>query len=191
MTTLADTFAQSFEDVAGHVHRAKGVEDTVRYIIEIAKSIDATRLALALLPQEYSDAIATACAEAQIECVGPEYPADSVLDTIDGSQIGITGAQFAIAQSGTLVEVATDDAHRLVSALPRTHIGIVFESTMEPTLTGAAARLRRTFEEAGGHSAVSFISGPSRTGDIEMILTLGVHGPEHAHAVIIEGGDHA
>ena len=60
---------------------------------------------------------------------------------------------------------------------------------MRIVLEDAAPRLRALFQENPRNCVVSFISGPSRTGDIEMILTLGVHGPETAHAIIVEHWD--
>jgi L-lactate dehydrogenase complex protein LldG len=50
-----------------------------------------------------------------------------------------------------------------------------------------AARIREIVQQHDGNLVISFISGPSRTGDIELKLTLGVHGPEEAHAVVIGG----
>jgi len=114
------------------------------------------------------------------------YAAQGLPDAIDSAQVGVTGIAFAIAQSGTLVEVAVNDAVRLVSALPRTYIGVVRKSTILDRFDEAAAEVRRISARHDGNLTISFISGPSRTGDIEMKLTLGVHGPEKAHAVIID-----
>ena len=104
---------------------------------------------------------------------------------IDRAHVGITGIVFGIAQTGTLVEVATNDATRLLSALPRTHIGVVRASELVEHYDDAAPRIRAIFNDNPANCVISFLSGPSRTGDIELKLTLGVHGPESAHAIII------
>ena len=83
------------------------------------------------------------------------------------------------------MEVATNDAVRLVSALPRTYIGVLRQRDIVDRYADAAARVRSIVALHDRHLVISFISGPSRTGDIELKLTLGVHGPEQAHAVII------
>jgi L-lactate dehydrogenase complex protein LldG len=83
------------------------------------------------------------------------------------------------------VEFATDDALRLVSALPRIHVGIFRAYDLLATHKEAAAPIREFFIENTQNATATFISGPSRTGDIEMRLTLGVHGPEVAHAVVL------
>lgn len=186
MSSHADTFAEAFQAVSGKIFRAATPADAVDYIRSVINDVQAKCVATALISDDMHEAIAASCQASSVECIGPQYDSDTAISAIDRAQVGITQAQFGIAQSGTLVEVVTDDAHRLVSSLPRTHVGIVKASEMEASLTGAAPRLRKTFDESGGHSVISFISGPSRTGDIEMILTLGVHGPEHAHAIILE-----
>jgi L-lactate dehydrogenase complex protein LldG len=94
-------------------------------------------------------------------------------------------AAFAIAETGTLVEFTTNDATRLVSTLPRVHIGVCRADAIVETLKDAAVLMRDFYTENPKGAVVTFISGPSRTGDIEMRLTLGVHGPEVAHAVVL------
>jgi len=96
---------------------------------------------------------------------------------------GITSVQWAIAETGTLVLESKSERHRLVSLVPPMHIAIV-----------AAARIRRTMSEvlelvgtAGELSrTVTFITGPSRTSDIESTLAIGVHGPAKLHVILIE-----
>ena len=106
----------------------------------------------------------------------------------DRAEVGVTAAEFAIAETGTMVEVAENDANRLVSSLPRIHVCLVRTDALIGTLSDAAPLLREVFALHDKNCVVSFISGPSRTGDIEMKLTLGVHGPEFAHAVLVSEG---
>jgi L-lactate dehydrogenase complex protein LldG len=67
------------------------------------------------------------------------------------------------------------------------HVGVVWEGDLRATLKEASGPLRAFFQENAEHATATFISGPSRTADIEMRLTLGVHGPEVAHTVIVSG----
>ena len=90
-------------------------------------------------------------------------------------------------ETGTLVELCTDDSHRLASTLPGTHIGLVLEEDLVEGLSDAASLIRDFYESNPRHATATFISGPSRTADIEMRLTLGVHGPASAHVVICSG----
>ncbi|MCC6144083.1 MAG: lactate utilization protein, partial [Candidatus Hydrogenedentes bacterium] len=148
----------------------------------------AGRIALAQLPPGMAERLCAAARERSIDVLAPPYLGPDVPRTIDTAAIGVTGISFAIAQSGTLVEVVTEDSARLVSALPRTHIAVFPADQVVPDLVGAADRMRQIFADHSRGVAVSFISGPSRTGDIEMILTLGVHGPETAHAIAVREG---
>jgi L-lactate dehydrogenase complex protein LldG len=65
------------------------------------------------------------------------------------------------------------------------HISLIREQDLIATLDEAAPIIRKAFEENPQHCTVSFISGPSRTGDIAMQLTLGVHGPQESIVVVI------
>lgn len=182
---LPQTFKTAFEAVSGHAYIVQTEAEAAEIIARVALEANARRMAFAELPDALIDAAAAQCDG--IEVLRPPYPADSALHAIDQAQVGVTGARFGIAETGTLAEIVFEDASRLVSSLPRTYIGIVHARDLEPTLRGCGERMTRLYEEHPQNIMISFISGPSRTGDIEMILTLGVHGPEHAHAIIITG----
>ena len=94
---------------------------------------------------------------------------------------GITGAQLGIAESGSLLLVGGEGRPLSASLLPEIHIAILWESDLVPTLADALSR-----PEIREASASVIITGPSRTGDIEMALTIGVHGPKEVHVFLIE-----
>ena len=94
---------------------------------------------------------------------------------------GVTGALLGIAESGSLVLVGGEGRPLTASLLPEIHIAILRESEIVPTLLEA---LRRP--EIRSASAGVIITGPSRTGDIEMTLSIGVHGPKELHVFLIE-----
>jgi L-lactate dehydrogenase complex protein LldG len=97
--------------------------------------------------------------------------------------VGITGAYCAIAETGTLVTLSGPDTPPSVSLLPETHIAVVNAARIVPDME-AVWRLVRT-ERAALPRTVNFISGPSRTADIEQTVTLGAHGPYRVHIVLI------
>ncbi len=96
-------------------------------------------------------------------------------------QVGITGALAGIAESGSLVLVGGEGRPLTASLLPDIHIAILRVSDLVPTLPDA---LR--MPEILTASAAVIITGPSRTADIEMTLTIGVHGPKELHVFLIE-----
>jgi L-lactate dehydrogenase complex protein LldG len=98
-------------------------------------------------------------------------------------RVGITGAYCGIAETGTLVVLSGRDTPGSVSLLPETHIAVVACSRIVPAMEDAWAMLRAEHEMLP--RAVSFISGPSRTADIEQTVTLGAHGPSRTHIVLV------
>jgi L-lactate dehydrogenase complex protein LldG len=97
--------------------------------------------------------------------------------------VGITTAQAAIAETGTLVLDSAHERHRLVSLVPPVHIAIIDAAQIYATLSEALNWLRSNKEIS---PAVTFITGPSRTADIELTLTIGVHGPQALYVIIKE-----
>lgn len=95
--------------------------------------------------------------------------------------VGISTAQAAIAETGTLVLDSNCERHRLVSLVPPVHIAIVNASSICETLSDALALLRKDKEIS---PAVTFITGPSRTADIELTLAIGVHGPQELFVIV-------
>jgi L-lactate dehydrogenase complex protein LldG len=184
--SIIEEFIRAYTAVSGFAHRVAGEIEAARTIADIAGATATKRIALAQLSPSLTGQTETACAACGIEVLKEPFSAESLPHVIDQCSVGVTGIAKAIAQTGTLIEVSTNDAVRLVSALPRTHIGVVRASDILEELADAAAHVRASFEANPRNCVVSFLSGPSRTGDIEMILTLGVHGPEAAHAIIIE-----
>ena len=96
--------------------------------------------------------------------------------------VGITGAYCAISETGTLMTVSGAETAPSVSLLPETHIALVRRERIVRSMEDAWALLRA---DAKMPRAVNFISGPSRTADIEQTLTLGAHGPYRVHIVLV------
>lgn len=98
------------------------------------------------------------------------------------SALGITCADYALADTGTLVMISSREEARLVSLLPPAHVAIV---PRERVLTGLDELLTRLPHPAEQTSSMVLITGPSRTADIEQILVRGVHGPGEIHVVVV------
>lgn len=97
--------------------------------------------------------------------------------------VGITGAFCAIAETGTLMMCSGPDTPPATSLLPETHIAVVSRSRILTGMEDGWALLRR--ERGALPRAVNFISGPSRTADIEQTVTLGAHGPYRVHLLLL------
>ena len=97
------------------------------------------------------------------------------------SEVGVTGAQAGIAETGTLVLDSAKEKNRLVSLVPPVHIAILDASRIFATLGETLAAMQSGAEVS---PAITFITGPSRTADIELTLAIGVHGPQQLYVII-------
>jgi L-lactate dehydrogenase complex protein LldG len=97
------------------------------------------------------------------------------------AKIGISQADWGLANTGTLVQDATAVEQRLVSSLPEIHIALLSSGRLLPDLPTLFPKLNPRKA-----AYISFITGPSRTADIERVLTIGVHGPERLVIVCVD-----
>jgi L-lactate dehydrogenase complex protein LldG len=101
----------------------------------------------------------------------------------EGDLVGITGSFCAVAETGTLMLCSSPASPATVSLLPETHIAIVDAARIVPAMEDAWARVREELGELP--RSVNFVSGPSRTGDIEQTIVLGAHGPYRVHVILV------
>lgn len=97
------------------------------------------------------------------------------------SNVGISQMDWALADTGTLVQDAAAVEKRLVSTLPNIHIALL---ATERIVANLPALLTKIHPNQSNY--ISFITGPSRTADIERVLTIGVHGPARLMIVIVD-----
>ncbi|MCC7487715.1 MAG: LUD domain-containing protein [Burkholderiales bacterium] len=101
----------------------------------------------------------------------------------DGDPAGVTGAYCAIAETGTLMMLSGSRTPATTSLLPETHIAVVRAARVVRGMEEAWQLMRGELGEPP--RAVSFVSGPSRTADIEQTVTLGAHGPYRVHVILV------
>lgn len=104
------------------------------------------------------------------------------------ANVGITGVEYALAETGSLVVTSSTEGAQLVSLAPPVHVALYRRSQLLASLDEVIERLA-----VAGHPdlplpgrSVVFITGTSRTADIEQILIRGVHGPGEVHAILVE-----
>lgn len=108
-----------------------------------------------------------------------------------GLAVGITGVDAAFASTGSVVLASGKGKSRSASLLPLHHLMIVPASRIYPTFEDWLRTLRQAgeLENFLRHNAqVAFVTGPSKSADIELNLTLGVHGPKVVHAIVVDDG---
>jgi L-lactate utilization protein LutC len=109
-------------------------------------------------------------------------------EAVAATEVGITAADYALADTGSLVFFSESNESRLLSLLPPCHIAVIEQSRIVASLDDVL-RLRPLPGDAS--SAMVVVTGPSRTADIEMRLVRGVHGPGEFHVIIIEDVTHS
>jgi L-lactate dehydrogenase complex protein LldG len=114
------------------------------------------------------------------------------LDAVRFIRYGLTGVHAAFASTGSMLMVAGSDTSRAASLLPLRHIALIPFSRLYPTMEDWLADERNKNELADllrKNANLSMITGPSKSADIEMNLTLGVHGPKFVHAILFDDGE--
>lgn len=103
------------------------------------------------------------------------------------ADIGITGADYAVAETGSVVVLPRAGLSRLVSLAPPVHLALVRPQDVVDTLDDVFLLRRLDYYRNGRDmgSYLNFITGPSRTADIEQTLVVGVHGPKEVHMIIL------
>ncbi len=127
-----------------------------------------------------------ALVEAGCEPVDPRVPGPGRAEHLAGYErvhLGVTGAEAGFAQSGSIVVRSGPDRPRMASLVPFVHVAFLERSRILRSLAHWAAEAAATMGDA---TNVVFITGPSRTADIEQQLNLGVHGPRHLHVVLVD-----
>lgn len=101
-----------------------------------------------------------------------------------GIDTGVTLMNFGIAETGTLVLDSRSEETRLSTMLSEFHVAILKRSDIRDSALSMAEELKTLTRETGAYTA--FITGASRTADIERVLALGVHGPLELHIMLVE-----
>jgi L-lactate dehydrogenase complex protein LldG len=120
----------------------------------------------------------------ELEAVGGHvHHGRAALAELAGDDVSVTPCLVLIAATGTAVVSARLSGGRRAGLVEPVHVIEATESQLVPDL---AAALRAVGSELGASSAVTFVTGPSRTADIEQNLIRGVHGPRDVHVVFVE-----
>ncbi len=185
---LLERFTRELTGLRGEVFGVRGDAAARRKVIELLTEHQAAAVLawdLKYIPVRGLD---KALADAAVTVIHPdtrnEFRAEA-LALAEGVGVGLTGADAAVATTATLVVTTAPDKGRLPTILPPVHIAVI-------TLDQIVARLEDwvALQRASGLEAIRqagnfcFISGPSRTGDIEMQLVMGVHGPGRVQVIV-------
>jgi L-lactate dehydrogenase complex protein LldG len=178
------TFKAGAEAANAEIHRCAGVSEALELVAELLRSAgvcDAPGCYALWAPCEL-------CGERERAALGRRVPGlrfDVDRGTAELARVGVSQMDYAIADTGTLVQDATAPEQRLVSTLPDIHIALCRTSALVADLPTLLARGLVTSEP----SYYAMITGPSRTADIERVLTIGAHGPRRLLVVFVDDAE--
>ena len=178
-TPLAEritAFTAILDKLGAPVDVATDMAAAVTRIAEVLAMHNASSLAL-------SDADEVLAIARDLPAAIEQVPHDAARQTLLQSHAGLSTAQWAVAETGTLVLVSRHERHRLSTLLPDLHIALVPASRLLATLGDAFVRIEP--ESTPDAATITFVTGPSRTADIELELVVGVHGPKALHVVLV------
>jgi L-lactate dehydrogenase complex protein LldG len=175
--TMIAVFSAAAEKVGAEVRPITDVRELAHYI---AERVDGTLLLSPCNSLERAG-IPQALVEAGIKVVNEDFRTHGV-----AAVAGLTGANYGLAATGTVVLESTPEAVRIASTLPEKHF-VVLDSGKILADAEAGVPVMRTFHEQLPQAYLAYLTGPSRTADIERVLTIGVHGPKELHVLLMAG----
>ena len=189
--TLVDRFAETAKLRNWNLFRTASAEEAVGYVTEVARThaggqtARSDQPALSELPLD--DALESLGIRSVLVRRDEDNLPGALRRQIVESGVGITGADFAVAETGSVVVIPRQGLSRLVSLVPPVHVAVVRPVDVVDSLDDVFLFRRLEYHRNGGDMGgyVNFITGPSRTADIEMKLVVGVHGPREVHLVLL------
>jgi L-lactate dehydrogenase complex protein LldG len=171
---VVGSFVAVATEVDAAVHRVAPV-DLASQVLDLAREHDAATVVHSAEPELAPLVVALSEARLTVDL----YSADAAVT----ADLGLTGSVAGIAATGSVVLDASVAGSRAAGLLPRVHVCVLREDQVVATPADVLHRL-----SAGAPSSLVLVGGPSRTGDVEQILTLGVHGPRHVHILLVAPG---
>lgn len=184
---LVQQFRREAEALTVHVYLAKDEDEATAGVLGVLKALEAKTVLAWTAAAIGLPGLPLALTKAGIETLPQEVPFEPKLRAARLAELadaaaGITGAAAGLADSGSLVLVHGPARGRLASLLPPVHIAVLRRGAIAPSLGELLAR-QPSLPEVSSNMAI--ITGPSRTADIEMTLSRGVHGPKEVHVILL------
>jgi len=175
---LYKEFREKFEAVSGECYRVEKVADIGELLVNILNSKNCKSISLHESPLSHAAGLIAKLSEA-----GFEVHTDDLLNRTKTDDVGITEVNWGIAELGTLVQIAPEVDNRLCSTLVPIHVALLKTKNLVPDLDSILDIIHDLPQIPG---FVGFITGPSRSSDIERILAIGVHGPKQVIAILVD-----
>jgi len=177
--SLYDEFETRAKNVSTEVFRIKTLDEARRIVSDIIADIDAKKVSIATDPMIEESGIIDEIKAAGVACYTTK---EDIAANRHDADIGISRVEFGVAEFGGVCQDALSIENRLVSTLPPIHIAFLKSRYIVPGVKEALDIISKTFESG----YITWITGPSRTADIERVLTIGVHGPSRLILIAVD-----
>ncbi len=166
------------EAVQAVVGETTSLETTFNYAIVLTQQQGGRNLAAAGFAAAQWDMLDSLCSDAGLTLLKPP-----LRDHGDAIHTAVTPVSWGLAETGTLVLQSAAEDVRLATMLADSHVACLRASQIKPGMESIQAELDRILKTEPA-TYLAFITGPSRTADIERVLAIGVHGPQELHILI-------
>jgi L-lactate dehydrogenase complex protein LldG len=173
-----ELFARNSAQLKTEFHRVTSLEAAAQQLADIARASGWQRIATHRHPLAQPVAESLGLPRLLVE---PGYE----VHEMERCDAAVTGCDFLVAQTGSLLVSGPSAGGRALSVLPPHHVVVARKDQIVPDLAAALRGARERYA-AQWPSFLSFITGPSRTGDIERILVLGAHGPKRLTILLVD-----
>ncbi|MDR3565057.1 MAG: lactate utilization protein [Negativicutes bacterium] len=174
-----DEFEMRAKNASAEVFRVKTAAEAQEALLTIVKSINAKKVVAVDSPLQQAAGINAALQSLGIEVYTTR---EEIAAHAESADLGISGVEFAVAETGSVCQDAYAVESRLVSALTPIHVAFLPSQNIVRGMEEALGVISQVFDRG----YISFITGPSRTADIERVLTIGVHGPSRFIIIAID-----
>jgi L-lactate dehydrogenase complex protein LldG len=199
-----ETFTRRAEAVSTAVIRCASMDDALDYAADVCRKKEACQLLISGCEADLSGPADEMCEQKQQKIIaaaglesgevdglarrgvdmGFAVVSGGLRDRLAGVDVGLTRAEYGLADTGGVVVDSSAEDVRLATMISEIHMVLLPASRIAPDVRAIEAEL--TGRLADPPSFWAFITGASRTADIERVLTLGVHGPLECHVLILE-----
>lgn len=202
---MIDLFRSKAEVASATVVDVADLDEAMQYVVDLCDSKEACQLLLSGCEENLSGGAEQLCETiAQKTICAPELSkkdfgklqklseekgfnciSEGMRDNLGGIDIGFTRIDRGIAETGSLVLNSRQEEVRLATMMAEIHVAVLKKSDIVADAFAVAPYLEKAMADGTDYHA--FITGPSRTADIERVLALGVHGPLELHILLLEG----
>jgi L-lactate dehydrogenase complex protein LldG len=176
---LIQMLKEKAEAVQTRVFEVRSLQEALRHAVEVTREEGGAAVAAPGLDEVSMRQLSELCGENQLTLL-----TENLRDHLEEMHTGLTVADWGIAETATLVQSSGSEDLRIATMLSEIHVAALPRSRIVADSTALEEELSRLMQAPGGYLA--FISGASRTADIERVLTIGVHGPQELHLLILD-----